>query len=75
MLPTSFLSSYKSIVIALTIKDETLKVKDVITMILDDEEFKEINGDNKDGAFVANSNRNRSNLGGNNSINTSSSRI
>lgn len=61
LLLTSFLQSYKSLVIVLIVGKETLKVKEIIAMILDDEKFKKIRGSNEDETFVANLSYSRSN--------------
>lgn len=64
---TSFSHSYKNLIIALAVGNETLKVEEVITVILYDQKFKKINGINEGRVFIINSSCRRSNSCGNNS--------
>lgn len=54
-------------VTTLIVENETLKVKEVSVVILDDKKFKKTSGDNNGGAFIANLSHSRSNSHENNS--------
>ncbi len=66
LLLTSLPQSYKSLVTALIIGKETLKVKEVTIVILDDKKFKNTGSSNEGGAFVAGSSHGKSKSHGNN---------
>lgn len=51
ILLTSLPRSYKSLVTSLRIGKETLKMEEATKVILNDNKFKKINGNNKSGAF------------------------